>query len=186
MSNRRKTDYSPHVPSEKAPPCSVAGCDQPGGYKAPKSRQSINDYQWFCLDHVREHNAKWDYFQGLGAEEIEQFMKDSVTGHRPTWTREGHVRDRYAKLQDALYHFMQFGTAKPAPKAMPPLSSKLRKALTLFELEYPYSEKELKRQYRLLVKQYHPDLHPEDKDSEERFKQVTLAYALLSEHLGRA
>ena len=65
------------------------------------------------------------------------------------------------------------------------ISGKLRRALTTLELAYPYTQKELKSQYRLLVKQHHPDLNKGNKESEERFKQVTAAYTLLAEHLER-
>lgn len=183
MSNKRKTDFSPQAPHDKAYPCSVPGCGEPGGYKAPLSREALSEYRWFCLEHVREHNAKWDYFAGLGPDEIEAFMKESVTGHRPTWTREGASR-RYTKLQHALNDFLNFA-GKPRQPDAPPLSGKLKRALAMLELDYPYTEKTLKSQYRLLVKQHHPDLNRGNKDSEERFKQVTAAYTLLAEHLER-
>ena len=183
MASKRKTDFSPHVQPEKAPPCSVSGCREPGGYKAPVSRESLHEYRWFCLDHVREHNAKWDYFAGLGPDEIEEFVKESVTGHRPTWTREGKMK--HFKLHEALSDFLNFTSEKVREHPTPPLSGKLRRALTTLELAYPYTQKELKSQYRLLVKQHHPDLNKGNKESEERFKQVTAAYTLLAEHLER-
>jgi len=185
MASKRKTDFSPHIPLEKAPRCSVPGCCEPGGYKAPTSRESLHEYQWFCLEHVRDHNAKWDYFAGLGPNEIEEFMKESVTGHRPTWTREGQLKQQYFKLHAALNDFLNLNGSGFREKATPPLSGKLRKALGTLELEYPYTEKELKSQYRLLVKKHHPDVNKGDKTSEERFKQITVAYTLLAEHLDR-
>lgn len=38
-------------------------------------------------------------------------------------------------------------------------------------------EKELKDAYLRLVKQCHPDLRPNDKDAEDRFKRVSEAYS---------
>ena len=43
------------------------------------------------------------------------------------------------------------------------------------------SDKELKQAYRKLAKQYHPDLNPGRPDIEQRFKDVSGAYNLLSD-----
>lgn len=43
------------------------------------------------------------------------------------------------------------------------------------------SDDEIKKSYRKLAKQYHPDLHPGDKDCEERFKEIGEAYEVLSD-----
>ena len=42
------------------------------------------------------------------------------------------------------------------------------------------SAEELKKAYRKLAKQYHPDLHPDDKECEAKFKEVNEAYEVLS------
>ena len=43
------------------------------------------------------------------------------------------------------------------------------------------SEEELKKAYRKLAKQYHPDVNPGDKDAETRFKEINEAYGILSD-----
>ncbi len=39
----------------------------------------------------------------------------------------------------------------------------------------------IKKAYRKLAQKYHPDRNPDDKEAEERFKQITEAYAVLSD-----
>ena len=48
-------------------------------------------------------------------------------------------------------------------------------------LEKSASDDEIKKAYRRLAKQYHPDLHPGDKDCEEKFKEIGEAYEILSD-----
>lgn len=43
------------------------------------------------------------------------------------------------------------------------------------------SEDELKKAYRKMAKKYHPDLHPDDKESEAKFKEANEAYEILSD-----
>ncbi len=173
---RTKKDFAPHIEPEKAHKCAVAGCVEAGVYKAPKSREEVGDYIWLCLEHVRERNQKWDYFSGMKAEEIEAFISDSVTGHRPTWSREERLRASYFTLQDKLYEFM---TGEKPAKPKPQLPAKTRKALAVMELDNDYTEKSLKAHYRKLVKKYHPDINKNDKVIEEKFKQITIAYKYL-------
>ena len=64
--------------------CDRPGCGQPGKFRAPKSPDNLDDFHWFCLDHVREYNLKWNFFDSHSDDDLErQFAADRVWG-RPT------------------------------------------------------------------------------------------------------
>ena len=48
------------------------------------------------------------------------------------------------------------------------------------------SDDEIKKAYRKMAKQYHPDLHPDDPEAAEKFKEVNEAYEVLSDKEKRA
>ena len=65
--------------------CDWKGCDGAGQHRAPKGRGRDGEYFLFCIDHVRQFNAAYNYFQGMSDLEVENFQKSAMTGHRPTW-----------------------------------------------------------------------------------------------------
>ena len=82
---RRTRQYIPEEPPGGPRPCDHPGCIHLGAYRAPRSRSSLRQYFYFCLDHVREYNAAWDYFRGMTATEIERMRRADVVGDRPSW-----------------------------------------------------------------------------------------------------
>lgn len=49
------------------------------------------------------------------------------------------------------------------------------------EVSQTASEDEIRKNYRKLARKYHPDLNQDDKDAEERFKEIAVAYEYLSD-----
>ncbi len=56
----------------------------------------------------------------------------------------------------------------------------------LLGVKHDASEQELKRAYRQMARQYHPDANPDDPTSEAKFKEVAAAYETLSDPQRRA
>lgn len=176
-----------------APCCQWDGCDQPGHYRAPVGRMKEGAYFRFCIDHVREYNRNYNYFSGLGDNEVARFQKEALTGHRPTWRIGGSDDTQpaadfsplrsgragyYARLRDPLGLFGAAGRPEPAPqrRKLRPLEAG---AIETLGLEEDATGADITARYKALVKRHHPDANGGDRGSEERFRDVVQAYRLL-------
>lgn len=182
MPKPRKTTVKPPpnvVRDPALPECDMPGCELAGEYRAPRSPQELNAYRWFCLDHVREYNKSWDYFSGMHSSQIEDFMKDAMLGHRPTW-KINQQKITEEKLEEALHamlHGQRRGFREQRRKQAEALRipEEERKALAVLNLEGEVSLQDIKKQYKLLVKKHHPDVNS-GVQAEEQFRRITAAY----------
>jgi hypothetical protein len=182
---RRANRPRAYAPDPAAPglPCEHPGCDQPGEYRAPRSRSALTDYRWLCLEHVREFNAAWDFYKGMSPGEIEAHRRADTSWQRPTWPlgRLGGALPEDAIL-DPLDVLGARGARRRAPAAID-TPSELRQPLDTFGLHWPVSLDEVKTRYKELAKRHHPDANGGSREAEERLKRINLAYAALRSHL---
>lgn len=178
----RKAQPTPQVEHHQ---CEVAGCTLSGEYRAPRQRSVRDDdtpsrFHLFCLEHVREYNKQWDFFRGMSSEEIDQFRKDALGGHRPTWQRGMHLQSDTERLRAAIGAFLSGEKqAQGMDISLPPPPKHLAKALQLLEVTHPASVRDIKQGFKRLVKLTHPDLNPNDVAAEARFKELNNAYHVL-------
>jgi len=157
--------------------CDCPGCNEPGDFRAPKTR-ALTDYYFFCITHVRQYNASWDYFAGMSSAEIEDQIRKATVWDRPTWPLgEWQVREKKIR-DDVLREFFAEAAAK---EAAAPMASAEREAMAVLELTPPATFAAIKAQYRVLVKRWHPDLHDGSREVEEKFKGINQAFAVLRE-----
>ena len=145
--------------------CEQAGCELPGEFRAPKSRDNVREYIWFCLDHVRAYNSSWNYYAGMSEDEIETDRHGTTFWHRPTWPFSGKrpgegIRDDFGFFES------EADTAASANTSG--MDSETIDALAIMKLSSPLSADAIKRRYKELVKQHHPDANGGDKLAEER------------------
>ncbi len=161
--------------------CDIPGCANEGAHRAPRSRDALTEYYWFCLEHVRGYNAQWDYFAGMSEHEVEAFIVADITGHRPTWPmgvpRGDRPPSRGDRLKDTFGVFGADGGAPDAPAVELPNNE--RDALATMNLERTATPEEIKDRFKALVKQLHPDVNGRDESAEERLRVVIEAYRLL-------
>lgn len=157
--------------------CDRPGCGAHGGFRAPKSRRSLNDYYWFCLEHVREYNRAWDYYKGMSPGEIEAEMRRDTTWQRPSWPLG---RLGLAAEERVIDPFGVLGKGKPAPKRDgTEAPHELRGPLATLDLAWPVTRADVKRAYKALAKRHHPDANSGDKAAEDRLKTINAAYTTL-------
>jgi DnaJ-domain-containing protein 1 len=184
---RVRRRQSPFDRSQLPPGTQPRGCDHPGcaahgEFRAPRSRKTLGEYYWFCLDHVRAYNAAWDYYRGMTPEEIEAARRRDIVGDRPSWPLgvRGHdfrvdpeqIKAAFQRLFGEEFEAM----AEPPPKR---LLTEEEKALAVLDMPANATPVELKARYKELVKRHHPDAHGGDKDAEERLKTINQAYSFL-------
>src|SRR6476620_1559839 len=67
--------------------CAVPGCAAPGEFKAPLQPANFDGpgaWRFLCLDHVREHNSKYNFFDGMSPEEIQESQSPLAGWDRPS------------------------------------------------------------------------------------------------------
>jgi hypothetical protein len=161
--------------------CEHEGCTEAGQYRAPKSRDSKDDYYWFCKDHVREYNAKWSFFDGATEAEIAaQEAKDARTKpfrktvEERAWARLG-IEDPHAVLGENA-------TRNPGRAAvgrrLPPTE---RKAIEILEAKDDWDKARIRKAYKALIKVLHPDMNGGDRSQEEQLGEVVWAWDQLKD-----
>ena len=159
--------------------CDHEGCEEPGKFRAPKAPDVLDDYFWFCQQHVREYNLKWNFFDGTTEAELNaQRSKDKV------WEREtkplGDPEARaWARLgiEDPHQVLGANGTKNKgrqvSGRKLPPTE---RKAIEILEARDDWTKAEVRRAYKKLIKVLHPDMNGGDRSQEEQLQEVVWAW----------
>jgi len=176
------------------PSCEWPGCAHAATHRAPKGRTQEREYWRFCLDHVREYNASYNFFAGMSEDAVARYQKDAITGHRPTWKmgmvggqraakpRSRRFFDDYEGADDPFEMFGELGarqgrTRQEAERRT--VRNAERKALHTLGLEADAQRLEIKARFKELVKRHHPDANGGDRGSEDKLREIIEAYNYL-------
>ena len=175
--------------------CEHPGCTEAGQYRAPRSRDALEDYLWFCKDHVREYNLKWNFFDGQTEAEMQGTMEHERVWGRATkpfgtgstareaagWARHG-IDDPFQILGDkATQRRAEAAANQRASTATRKLPSTERRALEILDARDTWTRMEIRKQYKSLVKDLHPDLNGGNRSDEERLQEVVWAWDQIKE-----
>jgi len=177
---RRKKKVYSWEPNLNTVKCDQVGCKLEGEYKAPKTPNSKEMYN-FCLKHVKIYNKRWDYFAGKSQNDIYEFLKNENynSNLRPLKERVS------SKIRFDFDFGFDFDESKFSSKTtdreqlLYKNDKEIQDALKTFDMEPPIKSSSLKKKYNALVKKYHPDIHGQNKQKEKLLKKVNNCYKIL-------
>ena len=161
--------------------CEHPGCEEAGKYRAPRAPDVLDEYLWFCKDHVREYNQKWSFFDGTTEAELNaQRSKDRVWERKTKPIADPEQR-AWARLgiEDPHQVLGQNATRNPGKSAnghTRKLPSTERKAIEILEAKDHWTKAEVRKAYKALIKVLHPDMNGGDRSDEEKLQEVVWAW----------
>ena len=166
--------------------CAVPGCDAAGEFKAPLQPANFDGpgaWRFLCLDHVREHNARYNFFQGMSSEEITAAQSLLGGWERPSRKFAANGADPAPKWSDFVDPLDaisgRFGRIRERNGQPARFSKPERQALSVLGLGEDVDRHALRQTYSALVRRYHPDKNGGDRSHEARLTAVIDAYQLL-------
>jgi len=175
--------------------CAWTGCTEPGVHRAPLNRNQLREYQYFCLEHIRDFNRSWNFFEGWKQDEIEAYQHADLSWHRPTWKpgdrevksqawREAffaeRFNDRFGFTREEAGERGEAPGGRRESREERAEAAENRRAYAVLGLEPGADESEIKRRFKAEVKLCHPDLNDGDREAEERLRLVIWAYRHLT------
>jgi DnaJ domain len=164
--------------------CAVPGCSAPGEFKAPLQPANFDgpgSWRFLCLDHVREHNAKYNFFDGMSPDEISRAQSPLGGWERPSRKFAANGADpppRWSDFADPLEAIStRFGRWRERSSSR--FSKAERRALSVLGLGEEADRHALRQRYSLLVRRYHPDKNGGDRTHERKLGEVIESSQLL-------
>jgi len=166
--------------------CAVPGCGAAGEFKAPLQPANFDGpgaWRFLCLDHVREHNAKYNYFDGMSPDEISRAQSPLGGWERPSRTFAANGADpppKWSDFSDPLDAISgRFGRIRARTGGTSRFNKPERQALSVLGLGDDVDRHALRQTYSTLVRRYHPDKNGGDRSKEDKLGAVIEAYQLL-------
>ena len=165
--------------------CAVPGCDAAGEFKAPLQPANFDGpgaWRFLCLDHVREHNAKYNFFEGMSPDEISDAQSPLAGWERPSrkFAAGADPAPKWSDFVDPLDAISgRFGRIRERNSQPARFSKPERQALSVLGLGEDVDRHALRQTYSALVRRYHPDKNGGDRSHEARLTAVIEAYQLL-------
>lgn len=165
--------------------CSVRGCKEAGEFRAPLTPSDFDgpgNWRWLCLDHIREHNAKYNFFEGMSPDEIEAAQSPIAGWDRATRAFAHNGADAgpaWRDFADPLDAISARFRPEARRRAVDRFTAKERHALGVIGLKDDADLHKVRKRYSELVRRYHPDRNGGDRAHEKKLGQVIEAWQTL-------
>ncbi|MFQ5564711.1 MAG: DnaJ domain-containing protein [Parvularculaceae bacterium] len=170
--------------------CEAKDCRRRAAVRAAKSPRAPREFVWLCAEHAREHNRRWNYFDGLSDSEAEAVRQSQIYGERPTWGWARNERAGAAARARGPADFIDaFGLFGDAARKQAETRGEHRNGRRLTKLQVrafrtlalPASAPaiEIRRRYAELLRRFHPDANGGDRGAEEQLSEVVRAHQIL-------
>lgn len=171
----RHTRFHGRVVTPEPLTCAAPGCTATAEFRAPASNRAPGDvggWQWLCLDHVRAFNSGYNFFDGLGPDEIYEAQSPMAAWASVADPHGPRFNDPHGVLGARV-------EAARAKAAGPALTDRDRRALKVLGLPPAALIADIRAAYRKLVRRFHPDANGGDRAHEARLQEVVQAYTHL-------
>ena len=155
--------------------CNHPDCQEFGDYRAPIGYDNLNNYQWFCLDHIKDFNKNWNYHNKMNADQIENDIRYDTIWRRPTKPFGSGM-----KYFNFTLNGEEMGTIEN-PNQDLNKKNKLFGSLSVLDLDINADINLIKKRYKELVKKFHPDITGNSKKNIDKFRKIIEAYNYLLE-----
>ena len=160
--------------------CEWQNCNEHGEFKAPAEKDNSKNFRWFCKEHIKQFNQKWDYFDGMSQYEIESFLRSDLTWHRPT-QKFGSNDNFFNILWNNTLNdkFKIFNDESSYVANNRKFCEKDKDAFRIMDLKLSDDWATIQKKFKILVKKFHPDRNSGNKKFEDKLKKITMAYSHL-------
>lgn len=175
----RRPRFHGRVELPEPTPCAVPGCPNPAEFRAPKSNRvagEIGGWQFLCLDHVREFNSGYNFFDGMSPEAIARAQSPLAGWERAAHDPSVRFNDPLGAMRDRYGPDVFAGRRAKSGHVLGDVDMRALKSLGLGS---DATLADIKRTYKALVRRYHPDTNGGDRAHEAKLQEVVQAYTHL-------
>lgn len=155
----------------------------------------MNEFRWFCENHIRDFNKSWNFYEGWTEEQLDQQRRAEHAWERPTWKlgqkpirpdgapghSDGKAWARWG-FQDPMEVLGANATINPGGKGEQTRRKKRllpkneQSAIDILGCPSDSSKADIRKRFRALVKDLHPDMNGGNRTDEDRLRDVVWAW----------